>query len=628
MLGQGMARQGAFLLVLLMLYGQATSQDISGRELANVRVVNHSNNPAVPLGLCEGDCDHDNHCQEFLYCFQRSHYEAVPGCAGGESDVSRTDYCAPIIISPSPAPEPSESPTSSPIQPTSSPIQPTISPVQPEPSATPTESPVQPEPSAIPTESPIQPEPSATPTESPDTSSIAHSNNPRPLVSYDGNPPPDRFPLGLCEGDCDFDSHCSEGLVCFQRDHFDPVPGCIGVDASKTDYCIVPPNEEVETTDDSEGYIAGKLTTKKLGLLLSQGLDARLVAISGQYVEYADGAISGVPFHGRPDAGACFNDTRAHNPGGWIYVSNSEMHQPGAGGVGATTFDAQGNTLEYKTVLEHTTSNCGGGRTPWGTWISCEERGGRKGHAYQVDPTGEKSSEQIVLGNEGGQWESFAYSDRNSSAPHFYITEDHPRGAMARYTPSNPDWSNPWDILLDANGKKDYLVLNFDTSNSGTFYWTTDREEAMISAQTHYPLSEGIDRRGSELLFVCKSIRMIYTLQLDDLTWHRSSTVSGLFDGHPDQIQRILQFPKDLLFFTEEGGRDAGVHARDENARFYTIMESPDYPGETTGLSFSPDGRYMYVAYQDVGRLYCIWRLDGKAFGAEQVDIKYHDTLS
>ena len=117
---------------------------------------------------------------------------------------------------------------------------------------------------------------------------------------------------------------------------------------------------------------------------------------------------------------------------------------------------------------------------------------------------------------------------------------------------------------------------------------------------------------------------MIYTLNLDDNTWFRESTVSGLFDGHPDQLARILQNPRDLLYFTEEGGRDAGIHARDEQARFYTIMESPHYPGETSGLSLSPDGRFMYVAYQDVGKLFCLWRRDGLPFGAEHLDVKFH----
>ena len=101
--------------------------------------------------------------------------------------------------------------------------------------------------------------------------------------------------------------------------------------------------------------------------------------------------------------------------------------------------------------------------------------------------------------------------------------------------------------------------------------------------------------------------------------------MSGLFDGQPDQMKRILTDPRDLLYFTEESGVDAGVHARNANARFYMILENPVFPGETTGLSLSPDGRFMYVSYQDVGKLFSIWRRDGKAFNAEHLDVKYHD---
>ena len=35
------------------------------------------------LGRCEGDCDHDGHCQYGLICFQRSiGSPTVPGCNG------------------------------------------------------------------------------------------------------------------------------------------------------------------------------------------------------------------------------------------------------------------------------------------------------------------------------------------------------------------------------------------------------------------------------------------------------------------------------------------------------------------------------------------------------------------
>ena len=87
--------------------------------------------------------------------------------------------------------------------------------------------------------------------------------------------PEEKFPLGLCEGDCDRDSECGPGLVCvsvpqissddddlrhqislytdshshplvlsptlqFQRSGDEPVTGCIGTPSTGQDYCFDP----------------------------------------------------------------------------------------------------------------------------------------------------------------------------------------------------------------------------------------------------------------------------------------------------------------------------------------------------------------------------------------------------
>lgn len=66
------------------------------------------------------------------------------------------------------------------------------------------------------------------------------------LMAFGGEPDASRFPLQLCQGDCDEDDECDDGLVCFQRDAPPPggtwpeVPGCIGGGdfAAQTDFCI------------------------------------------------------------------------------------------------------------------------------------------------------------------------------------------------------------------------------------------------------------------------------------------------------------------------------------------------------------------------------------------------------
>ena len=74
-------------------------------------------------------------------------------------------------------------------------------------------------------------------------------------------------------------------------------------------------------------YRPGVLNTVEHGLLLSEGLTAKMIAVSGDPVQYADGSQSQRPFHYLPDGGAAFPDTRDWNVGGWMYASNSEIKE-------------------------------------------------------------------------------------------------------------------------------------------------------------------------------------------------------------------------------------------------------------------------------------------------------------
>jgi hypothetical protein len=199
--------------------------------------------------------------------------------------------------------------------------------------------------------------------------------------------------------------------------------------------------------------------------------------------------------------------------------------------------------------------NCGGGRTPWNTWVSCEEIE-FDGLIYQVDPFGERDAQVLKLGSNGGRWESFAYDIRDRSKPRFFVTEDHNKGTVRRFTAQDPDWDKPWE-MLHGDGVVDFLMVHPTSNNGGTFEWSSDKEAAKNNARTHYPQTEGIDVYEAQLFFVCKRIKQIFTINLDEGTYTNRTTVNGLFDGKPDQMQRILDDPNDILYFTEEGGVDA-----------------------------------------------------------------------
>ena len=214
------------------------------------------------LNQCQGVCKRDSDCAEGLVCFRRELGGDIPYCVFSLEDVTvkqsalLLDFCTlpgnpPMTDLPQPGEvgnttieptiENSDSPTSLPelllgnntIEPSSE-ASDILSgtPSTWEPSATPT--------SPSPTEVPTSMAPTAMPVTTQPTSTTS-------VARFIGNPPPG--PLGICEGDCDNDSDCVDGLICHQRTPGDNAPGCSFGDGSlgtmdmedDSDLCIVPP---------------------------------------------------------------------------------------------------------------------------------------------------------------------------------------------------------------------------------------------------------------------------------------------------------------------------------------------------------------------------------------------------
>ena len=60
--------------------------------------------------------------------------------------------------------------------------------------------------------------------------------------------------LGECQGDCDWDSDCENGLICFQNNAYDAPPGCSGTPSQYMDYCYDPLWDGFATTEDEMSY--------------------------------------------------------------------------------------------------------------------------------------------------------------------------------------------------------------------------------------------------------------------------------------------------------------------------------------------------------------------------------------
>jgi hypothetical protein len=397
----------------------------------------------------------------------------------------------------------------------------------------------------------------------------------------------------------------------------------------------------IDQISDPNAYVPGHLTQMKFGVRLSHGLDIKVIANSKRTVKYINGRSSDRLFHERPDFGATFTvpKTAAVNVGGWVYLSNSEMDKvtkngrvTSSGGVGRITFNPNGEVIRYDMILEKTDRNCGGGTTPWNTFVSCEEsqKSPPEGHCYQVDPfkrvLQEKSDTRTVLGgSDGGSLESFAYDVRNKKSPRFFVTEDQADGALRRFTPAAVDWDNPSRMLHDEEGTLDYLFLipSDEEGRNGTYQWTDNKSKAGKSAQQYYPNAEGIDVANGILYFVSKKDEDLFILDLDKGTYERKIVREEGIDVSPDQLVR-LGGDDGIMYLTEDGGAEAGIHGRDAQGRYFTILESPIYKEETTGLAFSPNKKHMYLAYQKNGIVFDVWRKDGKKFDGGSLNVKYH----
>jgi len=396
----------------------------------------------------------------------------------------------------------------------------------------------------------------------------------------------------------------------------------------------VPPDPPISF---DPGNFSEKLRSLDNLILLSNGLAAKRIALAGNFVNFTAGGLSGIRFHINPDGAATFSKPL----GGWYYVSNSETGTVGttwnSSGVGAIEFDNQGNVIGYQRIASSLKWTCSGGRTPWNSWMSCEEFNG--GKVWQVDPTGVKPQKVSAMGTLGF-YESFAF-DIGKAIPTFYVTRDSSDGVLTRFTPDAAGMacyrktidSDRW-CTLDS-GTRDYLVLSGGAN--GTFSWTTNLKTAAANAKKYYLNNEGIDVVNGTLFFVSKALKRLIILDLRGKTYTYSSTKNGAFNDQPDQLARLLtNDTNSLLYFCEDGDSFPGVHARNSSGSFFTIVSglfngtiSNGVPvtltyEETTGLAFSPDGKHMYVSYQHFGAIYDITRQDGRAFNQQVLDIKYH----
>jgi secreted PhoX family phosphatase len=319
------------------------------------------------------------------------------------------------------------------------------------------------------------------------------------------------------------------------------------------------------------------------GLRLPAGFSSRLIARGGQPV-----AGTGYSWHIFSDGQATFR----RPGGGWILVSNCEAPAFIGGGASAIQFDARGQVVDAYRILGGTSTNCAGGATPWGTWLSCEEID--TGRVWECDPRGGNAA--VVRPALGVfQHEAVAVDRRGRRV---YLTEDKGDGGLYRFTPTH------WPDL--SRGRLQIALVQAD----GKVKWTAVPDPAATSTPTRYQVpGSTVFRRGEGIWYDSGTVYVATTsdnrIHAYDTTEKRIEVLydaGALADPPLTGVDNVTVSRSGDLYVCEDNGSgefDIGlITPEHEIARFLTATGPNHRISELAGAVFDPLGSRLYFASQ------------------------------
>ncbi|MFJ9208538.1 hypothetical protein CU044_5075 [Streptomyces sp. L-9-10] len=320
-------------------------------------------------------------------------------------------------------------------------------------------------------------------------------------------------------------------------------------------------------------------TADSNNIRLPAGFTSRVIARSGQQV-----TGTSYSWHNAPDGGACYADGS-----GWIYVSNSEIDP--SGGASAVRFSSTGAITAAYRILSGTRQNCAGGKTPWNTWLSCEEVD--RGYVYETDPWGVKTP---VRRDAIGRFKHEAAA-ADPVRRTIYLTEDTTDGCFYRFTPTT------WGDL--SAGRLEVLVAG--TGTSGPVSWATVPDPSGASTATRNQVSGAKRFNGGEGCYYAGDTCW-FTTKGDNRVWQYNAAAATIELAYDDSlvsgtapltgVDNVTGSSSGDLFVAEDGGNMeiCVITPDDVVAPFLRIGGQSG--SEITGPAFSPDGKRLYFSSQ------------------------------
>ncbi len=384
------------------------------------------------------------------------------------------------------------------------------------------------------------------------------------------------------------------------------------------------------------------LTTGLPLLALPEGFSYRSMSWTGDALE--GGGI--VP--GGHDGGALLRG----RSGRLHYVRNHELssrspfapgevvYDPGAGG-GTTTlvFDPHhGRHVATFPSLSGTVRNCGGGPTPWNSWLSCEETlvqppsfGERHGYVFEV-PAADPADPRPLRGLGRFAHEAVAVNPWTGIV---YLTEDRADSGLYRFVPARYG-------RLRQGGRLEMLRAvdhpHLDAGQGLTRGSSFRIDWVSIADPENAPFEQGRAqggasfRRGEGIWFGRGRVEFCSTTggaagagqiwRLDPRRDRLTLVFESPGRGVLNQPDNIAISPRGAAVLCEDGvgapNRVRGLSPQGEIfdlIRNDLVLEEPLNPAvpagdyrrrEFAGASFSPDGRWLFVSIQTPGVTFAI----------------------
>ncbi|MFD8261818.1 alkaline phosphatase PhoX [Streptomyces griseoluteus] len=417
------------------------------------------------------------------------------------------------------------------------------------------------------------------------------------------------------------------------------------------------------------GY--GPLVPDPDGILaLPEGFSYRVVTYSGR-----TRLESGEPTPSNHDGTAAFAGPR----GAVLLVNNHELkgpranwkhpvplaeglvYDPAASG-GCTVVEVRRDHVAEWVGIAGTSTNCAGGSTPWGTWLTCEEtedRAGQNGmtkdhgYVFEVDPADRRANRAPKPLKALGRYahEAVVVDPKRG---HLFLTEDAsgPNGLFYRWTPPEGfhhgrgrlrTLADDAGILqafrcFDSGGR--FVDDLSRATRTGTVYgvdWVDvpDRDARTVPVRKQF--TDGQVTRARKLegmwwgdggVYVVSSYaREESPVRHDGQVWfydprRRTLTLKVLLgvnpapsaDGAFDGPDNITVSPYGGLVIAEDGEGVQHLFGATDGGRTYPIARNelnlgtesaPEY-SEFTGVTFSPDGHTLFANIQDPGIMLAI----------------------